>query len=83
MLSLNPDGSPKSLEELEYLVDHLRVALETRTVIGVALGILMQREGIGEAEAFKMLKAASQSSNRKLRDIANEIIDELKPGPGH
>jgi|SRR4051794_30726514 len=51
----------------------LREALESRDVIGQAKGILMERERVTAAEAFDMLRRASQHLNRKLRDLADEI----------
>lgn len=57
----------------------LHEALETRTVIGQAQGILMAREGIGAAEAFDILRRASQRTNRKLREIAAEMVAGTGP----
>lgn len=57
------------------LSEQLQVALESRTTIGQASGILMDREGVDDEEAFAMLKAASQESNVKLRDVAQLIVD--------
>ena len=51
----------------------LREALESRDVIGQAKGILMERERVTAADAFDMLRRASQHLNRKLRDLADEI----------
>lgn len=65
------------------LADELRDAIKTREVIGEAKGILMAQEGVGEDEAFEMLKRVSQNQNVKLRDIAQKIVDESvrKPPP--
>ena len=45
-------------------------ALVTREIIGEAKGILMERERITSAQAFDILRRASQHLNLKLRDIA-------------
>ena len=58
------------------LADQLNEALRSRDLIGQAKGILMEREGISDEQAFEMLKTASQNSNVKLRDVAQRIIDE-------
>ncbi|MFD5818566.1 GAF and ANTAR domain-containing protein [Streptomyces sp. NPDC127038] len=50
-------------------------ALETRHEIGEAMGILMERHGLGEDEAFAVLKKASQDHNIKLRDIARKVCE--------
>jgi hypothetical protein len=52
----------------------LRVALQSRDVIGQAKGILMERRGISAAEAFDVLRAASQSLNVKLTTIAETLV---------
>lgn len=49
-------------------------AISTRTVIGQAIGILMERYGMSEDRAFQFLARASSTSNVKLRDIAQEIV---------
>jgi GAF domain-containing protein len=67
----------------ERLDDELRVALYIRDRIGEAKGILMARGGVTSEAAFDMLRRASQRSNRKLRDIAQELIDRYVAGhPG-
>ncbi len=50
--------------------DSLNVGLVGRDVIGQAKGILMERYHIDAQAAFAVLLRISQSSNRKLRDIA-------------
>lgn len=58
----------------ERALGHLRAAVGTREVIGQAQGILMERFKITTERAFHMLMLASQNSNRKLRDIADELV---------
>jgi transcriptional regulator with GAF, ATPase, and Fis domain len=48
-------------------------ALETRHEIGEAMGILMERYGLAEDAAFKVLKKTSQDRNVKLREIARQV----------
>lgn len=52
----------------------LKQALESRDLIGTAKGILMEREGVSDEEAFNLLVTASQRANRKLRDVAEELV---------
>ncbi len=54
-------------------VENLRVALESRDVIGQAKGILMERHRITPEQAFQLLVAASQNANKKLAQIAEEF----------
>jgi len=55
-------------------VEHLNQALESRKVIGQALGIVMERYGLDENHAFAFLLRASSTSNIKLRDIAAQLV---------
>ncbi|MBK1785932.1 GAF and ANTAR domain-containing protein [Prauserella cavernicola] len=57
-------------------LEQLQNALRTRDVIGMAKGILMQRNGVGPDRAFEILVEASQHANIKLRDAAQWLVDE-------
>ena len=59
------------------LSENLNEALESRAVIEQAKGVLMAQSGIGSEEAFDLLRRASQRENRKLRDIAVEIVERV------
>jgi two-component system, response regulator PdtaR len=52
----------------------LRDQLETRKLVERAKGILMDRLGLTEHEAFRKLQKASQDENRKMRDIADSVV---------
>ncbi len=53
---------------------NLRRALESREMIGQAMGILMERHRITASQAFDVMVHASQRSNVKLRLIAEELV---------
>ena len=55
------------------LADQMQAAMQSRSVIEQAKGILMARHGFDADEAFKTLSKLSQDSNRKVRDIAQSI----------
>jgi hypothetical protein len=55
-------------------LDGLNHALATRTSIGKAIGIIMERYELDEDRAFQFLVRTSQTGNVKLRVIADEII---------
>lgn len=59
---------------LRETTEQLKQALETRDVIGQAKGILMEREGLSGDEAFAVLRQVSQTSNRKLREVAQRFV---------
>jgi transcriptional regulator with GAF, ATPase, and Fis domain len=52
----------------------LNRALETRTQIGQALGVLMERHGLPEDQAFSYLRRVSSHTNVKLRDVAAGVV---------
>ena len=54
---------------------NLKRALESNREIGVAIGVLMHEHRLSRVQAFDVLRAASQDSNRKLADIAIEVVD--------
>jgi GAF domain-containing protein len=56
------------------LTDQLRSSLASRTVIDQALGVIMAQQRCTQAQAFAILRAASQNTNVKLRDIAGAIV---------
>ena len=62
--------------------EHLAKALESRGVIERAKGVLIEREKCSADEAFQMLVRASQTLNRKLRHVAEEVAEDAE-GPDH
>jgi GAF domain-containing protein len=67
------------------LLGQLEAALNSRTVIDQALGMIMMQQRCTSAEAFDLLRQQSQHSHRKLRDVAAELVTEISgqpPAPG-
>jgi AmiR/NasT family two-component response regulator len=60
-------------EEAESLAD----ALAARKAIERAKGLLMEKEGLSEADAFARLRKASQVSGRPLKVIAEAVVATL------
>ena len=57
------------------LADQLREAISSRAVIEQAKGVLMAQRRCDANAAFDLLVAASQRSNRKLREVAQALVD--------
>ncbi len=60
------------------LADHARsveAALTSSRDIGAAQGILMERYKVSRDEAFGLLAVSSQRTNRKLRDVAVQLVE--------
>ena len=60
------------------LSENLTQAMLSRAVIEQAKGIIMASMGCGPEEAWQLLKTQSQAQNIKLRDIADEIVRNVK-----
>jgi len=63
-----------SLTTAEDRATNLEAALGTSRNIGTAVGILMAQRKVPSDRAFDALAAASQASQRKLREVADEVI---------
>ena len=56
-------------------VANLEAALQTSRSIGEAMGIVMAEHQVPEDEAFAILRKASMDTNRKLRELATEVVE--------
>jgi len=61
-------------ESTAALAAQMQEAMATRAVIEQAKGILISQRGCSTEEAFDILVRASRNSNRKLRDIAQALV---------
>ena len=55
--------------------EQLEAALNTRDTIGQAKGVNMERFNVDAVRAFDMLRELSQSTNTRLIDIAQRVIE--------
>jgi AmiR/NasT family two-component response regulator len=60
---------------LEEKVDQLQGALDRRAVIERAKGILMERHGVPEREAFELLRENARSGSRRVVDVSQSVLD--------
>jgi len=61
------------LSDLGDAVEQLEDALSRRATIERAKGILMERHGVSDREAFEMLRTEARSNNRRVYDVAGEV----------
>ncbi len=61
------------LSELGDAVGELEDAIGRRAAIERAKGILMERHGVSEREAFEMLRSEARSNNRRVYDVATDV----------
>jgi response regulator NasT len=60
---------------LNEKVAQLETALERRSVIERAKGILMERHGIDDKAAFQLMRDHARSGNRRVVDVARAVVD--------
>jgi AmiR/NasT family two-component response regulator len=65
----------REAQHLHEKVNQLEGALERRGVIERAKGILMERHGVGEREAFELLRDHSRASGRRVVEVAQSVLD--------
>lgn len=58
------------------LVSQLQEAMQTRQLVGQAVGVTMERFDLDEARAFGFLSRLSQDTNTKLQVIAERLLAE-------
>jgi len=63
-----------AIDEAATTVGQLRQALQSNRTIGTAIGVVMTRYELEPQQAFQVLVRTSQQHNRKLHDIAEELV---------
>jgi len=59
---------------LEREVEDLKEALETRKLVDRAKGILMDTQGLSEADAFRRIQKTSMDQRKPMKDVAEAIV---------
>lgn len=70
----------QQIRDTELRAD-LEQALSSRSVIDQALGIIMGQQRCAADQAFDLLRRRSQSGNRRLRDVAAQLVTSTTGGP--
>jgi len=63
-----------ALQDARDLAENLQKAIEFRSVIEQAKGVLIERYKVTADQAFRLLADASMKTNRKLRDVAEDLV---------
>jgi GAF domain-containing protein len=69
-LSVRINSAQERAEDLE-------AAMQSRTAINLACGVIMAQNRCSQSEAMEILTKVSSNRNRKLRDVATELIEQL------
>jgi GAF domain-containing protein len=67
-------GNLHAYRSAQDMTANLQTALESRAVIDQAKGVLIERYKLTADQAFQLLTRVSMTTNRKLRDIADELV---------
>lgn len=65
----------EEFKKVEEELNDTKKALEARKYIEKAKGILMKKKDLDEPEAMKMLQKKSRDNNKKISEMAKEIIN--------
>ena len=68
--------------EVQKEINDLTEALETRKLVDRAKGILMDRQGLSEAEAFRKIQKMSMNNRKPMKEVAWAIILAHQVGEG-
>jgi GAF domain-containing protein len=74
-------ANAKAYWDARHLSEQLSEAMQHRAIIEQAKGVVMAGGGRNADEAFQVLVRASQRENRKLRDIAAQIVEQAQQRP--
>ncbi|HET7193548.1 MAG TPA: GAF and ANTAR domain-containing protein [Nocardioides sp.] len=73
-------ANAEAFTRAQTTANKLGEALTSRAVIDMAKGIIMSQEKCTPLEAFDHLRRLSQTRHRKVREIAQELVDEMSQG---
>lgn len=68
------------IAELQEEISRLRQAIISHAVVDQAIGVVIALEGLRPQEACQILKQVSQSTNTKLRKVAEQIVEAVQGG---
>jgi len=72
----------REFRELEREVEDLKEALETRKLVDRAKGILMDTQGLSEADAFRRIQKTSMDQRKPMKEVAEAIVLAHEAGRG-
>jgi AmiR/NasT family two-component response regulator len=72
----------QEFRSLEKEVEDLKEALETRKLVDRAKGILMDTQGLSEADAFRRIQKTSMDQRKPMKEVAEAIVLAHEAGKG-
>ncbi|WP_461171179.1 GAF and ANTAR domain-containing protein [Arthrobacter sp. Z1-15] len=68
------------IADMQKRSEDLMAAMSSRTVIDIAIGIIMGQSKCSQDAAFNILRAASSHRNQKLHEVAAKVVTSVKGG---
>ncbi len=65
------------LGDAQREISSLRIALDSRSVLSQAVGLVMAQENVGPDRAFEIIAKRSQTDNVKARILAAQVVDDF------
>ena len=64
----------REVRQMQQDLDQTKETLETRKVVERAKGVLMDTQGLKEADAFRRIQRLSMNSRKSMREVAEAIL---------
>ncbi|MBI2354791.1 MAG: ANTAR domain-containing protein, partial [Deltaproteobacteria bacterium] len=64
----------EEVEGLKEKIEDLKETIENRKVIEKAKGLLMERDRLGEADAYRVMQKLAMDKRKTLRQVADGIL---------
>lgn len=71
-------GRFREMSGLEATVDDLQGRLEARKLVEKAKGLLQDKEGMSEADAFRFVQRQAMERRLTMRQVAEQVIERLE-----
>ena len=67
----------EEIQSLENEISDLQERFETRKRVDRAKGLLMEKMGLSEPEAFRWLQKTSMNRRLTMREVADAVIEQV------
>ena len=66
------------VEDLKEKIDDLKEIIDNRKIIEKAKGMVMEKECLSEADAYRSMQKLAMDKRKTLRQIADSVLKSLK-----
>lgn len=70
----------RAFEKMRAELDAAKTALADRKIIDRAKGLLMAKKGVGEEQAYALLRKAAMNENRRIAEVAQSVVTAAELG---